>query len=89
LRSQHDLDAAYRPYELDGKLVWIGRRDDAYFVVYDGEQVGPLLYKIIIAYCCETSLYAPRFGEGRYVFWGQEGDGSRLIEITRAGQVDP
>jgi hypothetical protein len=88
LRSQHDLDAAYRPYELDGKPIWIGKKEDAYIVMYDGEQVGPSFYKIIIAYCCETSLYAPRFGEGRYVFWGERGDGRHLVEITAAGQEE-
>jgi hypothetical protein len=88
LRAQYDLDAAYRPYELDGKLVFVGKKQDAYVVMYDGEQVGPSFYQIIIAYCCETSLYAPRFGEGRYVFWGERGDGYHLVEVTAAGQEE-
>ena len=89
LRSQYDLDAAYRPYELDGKLVFVGKKEDAYVVMYDGEQVGPSFYEVIMAYCCETSLYAPRFGEERYVFWGERGDGYHLVEIAAAGHVDP
>ena len=87
LRSQYGLDAAYRPYELDGKLIFIGRKDDEYFIVYDGKQVGSPFDEITIGYCCEIALYAPRFGAGRYVFWGKRGDSSRVVEIARAGQA--
>lgn len=89
LRSQYDLDAAYRPYELDGKLILIGRKEDTYFVVYDGERVGSPFDEITIGYCCEIVLYAPHFGGGRYVFWGRRGDSYRLIEITRAARMGP
>jgi hypothetical protein len=87
LRAQVGLDAAYRPYELDGKLAFIGEKDDAYFVVYDGEQVGPPFDLIAIGYCCEIALYAPRFGEERYVFWGQREGSSYVVEITPVGQA--
>jgi hypothetical protein len=87
LRSQYGLDAAYRPYELDSKLIFIGRKDDKYFIVYDGKQVGSPFDEITIGYCCEIALYAPRFGAGRYVFWGKRGDGYRLVEIARVGQA--
>jgi hypothetical protein len=87
LRVQHGLDAAYRPYELNGKLIFIGERDGVYFVVYDSEQIGPLFDEITIGYCCEIALYAPRFGEGRYVFWGQRGGSSFVVEITATGQA--
>ena len=86
LRAQYSLDAAYRPYELDGKLVFVGQRDGAYFIVYDGEQVGPSFDEITIGYCCEIMLYTPRFGEGRYVFWGKRGGRSYVVEITVASE---
>jgi hypothetical protein len=87
LRTQFGLDAAYRPYELDGKLISIGEKDDAYFIVYDGEQVGPPFDLIVMSYCCEIALYAPRFGEGRYGFWGQRGGRSYVVEIIPTGQA--
>ena len=88
LRAQYGLDAAYRPYELDGKLIFIGGKDDAYFIVYDGEQIGPPFDEVAIGYCCEIALYAPCFGEGQYVFWGQREGSSYVVEITPAGQAE-
>jgi hypothetical protein len=72
---------------LDGKLIFIGEKDDASFVVYDGEQIGPTFDEITIGYCCEIALYAPRFGEGRYGFWGRRGGSSWVVEIARADQA--
>ncbi|MBN1139545.1 MAG: hypothetical protein JXM73_23415 [Anaerolineae bacterium] len=88
LRSQYGLDAAYRPYELDGKLILIGKRDNTYFILYGGEQVGPPFDEITIGYCCEIVLYTPRFGEERYMFWGQREGKAYVVEITPAGQAD-
>ena len=79
--------AAALDYELDGKLIFIGEKDGAYFVVYDGEQVGPPFDLIVIGYCCEIALYAPRFGEERYMFWGQRESSSYVVEITSIGQA--
>ena len=82
LRSSYGLDAIYRPYELDGKLIFVGKKDDAYFILYDGEQIGPTFDEITISYCCESSLYAPRFGEDRYVFWGQREGSAYVVEVV-------
>ena len=84
LRSQYGLDAAYRPYELGGELIFVGEKEGKHFIVYDGKPVGSEFDEIIIGYCCEIVLYSPRFGEGQYLFWGKRGDKYRAIEITVA-----
>jgi hypothetical protein len=84
LSADYGLDAAYRPYELAGKLLLVGKRDDRSFIIYDGEQVGAAFDEIVIGHCCEIMLYAPRFGQGQYVFWGKRGSGYRIVEITSA-----
>mgnify|MGYP001033396778 CR=1 FL=1 len=81
-RSLYDLDAAYRPYEIAGKLLFVGKKDEKYFVMYDGQRIGPEFDQIIIAYCCEIALYSVRYGQFRYSFWGTRGDGRYVVEIT-------
>jgi hypothetical protein len=85
LRVLYNLDAAYAPYELGGKLIAIGKKDGAAFVLYDGERIGSPFEDILTGYCCEIGLYAPFAGEDRYGFWGQRGGDWIVVEITPAG----
>ena len=55
LRSAYNIEAAYAPYALRDKLIFVARRDDQYFVVYDGQRLGPAYDRIHIAYCCEPA----------------------------------
>ena len=82
LRSTYSLDAAYAPYALANKLIFVGRWADHYFVVYDGQQVGPTFDQILIAHCCEPAMYSARGGGARYTFWGQQGDERYMVEIV-------
>lgn len=84
LRQVYSLDAAYRPYLMAGKLIFVGQKDGRYFVVDDGKRVGPQFDRIIVAYCCEAVLYSVRSGEGRYVFWGIRDGREYLVELTAA-----
>jgi hypothetical protein len=84
LRDLYHIDKALRPYSLGDKLIFIGQKGSRYFVVYDGWKVGPDFDQIVIAYCCETSLWSVQAGQGRYLFWGSR-DGQRyLVEIALA-----
>jgi hypothetical protein len=89
LRVQYDLDAVYAPYELDGKLIVIGKRDGLAYVLYDDERIGPSFENIITAYCCEAGLYAPFAGEGWYGFWGERDGGQWVVEIAPVSQAAP
>ncbi len=82
LRSTYGLEAAYAPYALRGKLIFVGRQGDRYFVVYNGQKVGPAFDHILIAYCCEPAMYSVRGGSGRYTFWGQRGGQRYMVEIS-------
>jgi len=86
LRSAHDLEAAYAPYALQDKLIFVARRDDQYFVVYDGQRIGPAFDRINIAYCCEPAATSAHGADGRYTFWGER-DGVRTVVEISARQV--
>jgi hypothetical protein len=82
LRRTHKLDAAFAPYVLADKLIFVGHRDDKYFVIYDGQRVGPVFDSVLIAHCCEPAMYSARGGSGSYVFWGQRDDQHYVVEIS-------
>jgi hypothetical protein len=82
LRQLYDLDAAYRPYSIDGRLIFIGRQDGRYFVVYDGQRIGTPFVRILIAHCCGLMPASVRFGDGRYVFWGLRDGQAVVVEIA-------
>ena len=82
VRAPYDLDAAYRPYGIDGKLVFVGEKDGLRFVMVDGKRIGPEFDEIIVAYCCEPVMYSVRFGEGRYAFWGTRGGRHYVVELS-------
>lgn len=86
LRRVYGLQAAYCPYELGGKLAFIGKRAGCYFLVYDGRQVGPAFDDVTIAYCCESVLYSPRGAGGHYRFWGERGGKQLAVEVTSSGK---
>ena len=82
LRAQYGLDAAYAPYELAGKLIFVGKKDETAFVVYDGERLGLPFDEIFTAHCCEIGLYAPFGDEGRYGFWGRRGNRTWVVQVV-------
>ena len=88
LRRVYALDAAYRPYLIAGKLIFVGRKDNSSFIVYDGRRIGPQFDRIMVAYCCEEMLYSARSGEGRYVFWGTRDGRRHIVEVAAAGSTE-
>ena len=83
VRRMYDLSGAYRPYDLGNKLIFVGKKDGKYFVIYDGSRVGPDFDEIMIAYCCEPVLWSVQYGQGRYLFWGSRNGQSYVVEISR------
>ncbi len=83
IRQKYSLNGAYRPYGLDNKLIFVGKQDEKYFVVYDGSRIGPDFDEIMIAYCCEPVLWSVQYGQGKYLFWGSRKGQSYVVEITR------
>ena len=82
IRNLYGLDKAHASYGLAGKLIFVAQKGNKYFVMYDGQKVGPDFDQIIIAYCCETVLYSVHFGQGRYQFRGTRGDKNYVVEIS-------
>lgn len=82
VRSLYGIDKAYRPYGLNGKLIFVGKKDSQYFIVYDGQKVGTTFDKIFIAYCCEPAAWSVQYGKGTYLFWGSRNEQWYMVEIT-------
>jgi len=68
LRQRYNLDQAFSPYNLNGKLVFLAQQDDSYFVVYDGKRLTPDYEDVVHAYCCEAFMYSPGGRQGAYLF---------------------
>lgn len=84
IRELYGVNKAYRPYGLDGKLIFVGQGDGQYFVVYDGRKVGSGFDWVFIAYCCESAMWSIHYGQGKYLFWGSRGGQWYVVEITLA-----
>ncbi len=82
LRRVYRLEAAYRPYELAGRLAFIGKKAGRYVLVYGGRQVGPAFDGVIVAYCCEPAAYAPSGAAGSYRFWGTRDGRQYVVEVA-------
>lgn len=88
LRDEYGLDAAYRPYKLATKLLFIGQVEDEYFVMYDGEKLGQPFDEILIAYCCEPAAYSVHMGDGHYLFWGRRGDALYVVDVADSAAME-
>ena len=69
-RQEYNLDAAYLPYNINDRLIFVAKKDSKYFVVYGEEQIGPEFNNISIAYCCGPAGYSIQRVQGQYWFWG-------------------
>ena len=90
VRRLYGLDRAIAPYEVGGKLIFLGNRAERSFVVYDGRQVGPdWPGRLSLAFCCEGVLYNPRDGGGRYLFWGGQDGAAVCVEMAAGEHIIP
>ena len=86
VRTLYGLDRAIAPYEIDGKLIFLGNRAGRSLVVYDGRQVGAdWPGRLSLALCCEGVLYNPRYGGGRYMFAGGPNGAAVCVEMAANG----
>jgi len=82
LRQRYNLDQAFSPYSLNGKLVFLGQQADHYFLVYDGKRLSPDYEDVIHAYCCEAVMYSPGGSQGRYLFNATRDGQKYLVVLT-------
>jgi hypothetical protein len=81
VRRLFGLEAAYAPYGLQDRLLFIARQAGQYVIVYDGRRIGPAFERILIAHCCDPFGYSARGSSGRYTFWGWRGGQLYLVMI--------
>jgi len=85
LRRRYNLDQAFSPYSLNGKLVFLGQQADRYFVVYDGKRLSPDYEDVIHAYCCLAVMYSPVGNQGAYLFNARR-DGKNYLVMLMSSQ---
>jgi len=86
---RYGLDAAYRPYEMAGKLLFIARKDGQYFIVYDGRRMGPVFDCIALANRGGPDPSLPQCGGGRFWFWGLRSGQLYAVEVADPGAEQP
>lgn len=89
LRKAYGIDAAYEPAELGGRLVFIGRKANRYFVVFDGKRVGPDFETMRLGTCCMEAIYRPQSGEDGYRFYGTRQWRDVQVVIRAASNAAP
>jgi hypothetical protein len=82
LRQEYDLDAAYLPYNINDRLIFVAKKDSKYYVMYGEEQIGPGFKNISIAYCCGPAGYSIQRVQGQYWFWGIRNSRYYLVLIS-------
>jgi len=87
--SLYGLDAAYRPYEMAGKLLFIARKDGQYFIVYDGRRMGPIFDCIALANRGDSTSLLQQHGGGHFWFWGLRGGQLYAVEVADPGAEQP
>lgn len=86
LRKTYGIDAAFEPAEIGGRLVFIGRQANRYFVVFDGKRVGPDFEDIRLGICCEAASSRPRASGEAYSFYGSR-QGREVKVLIRAAST--
>lgn len=81
-RNEYGLDAVYRPYIIGRKLIFVARQGRKYYVIYDGQKIGPDFDEISIAYCCEPAMYSISRINGQYWFWGNRNGQNYIVMIS-------
>jgi hypothetical protein len=74
--------AAYKPYELDGKPIFIGRLGVKYFIVFDGKKTGPTFDGIQTDDDFTDPVILADAYPGHYIFRGVRGGQYFLVEIS-------
>ncbi|MEJ2596692.1 MAG: hypothetical protein P8Z00_00085 [Anaerolineales bacterium] len=71
-----------QPYQMDGKLISIGKLGVKYFLMVDGRRVGPVFDDILVGENDEYVPFSVNYGHGRYVFRGARHGAYYLVEVS-------
>jgi hypothetical protein len=82
--SKPFLVSLAQSYQLNSKLVSIGKIGVKYFLIVDGRRVGPVFDDIVIDSSSEYAPFSVDYGQGRYVFRGVRHGAYYLVEVSSA-----
>ncbi|HNZ01219.1 MAG TPA: hypothetical protein PKJ34_08355 [Anaerolineaceae bacterium] len=79
LNETYRLEGSYFPYQINGNLIFVARKNGRYSIVYDGKFTGPEFDAIEMAYCC--AMVPLVRGSGQYWFVGSREGKTYLVSI--------
>ena len=77
--EKYELEGSYFPYEINGKLIYIAKKNGKFHIVYDEKMIGPEFDSISMAYCC--SMISVYYGSGQYWFVGRRAGTMYVVSI--------
>lgn len=69
INEEYQFEGSFFPYEINGKLIYLAKKNGKYNVVYDGKVIGSEFDEISMAYCC--AKLSVSYGKGQYWFLGR------------------
>jgi hypothetical protein len=69
INEEYQLEGSFFPYEINGKLIYLAKKNGKYHIVYDGNVIGAEFDEISMAYCC--AKLSVSYGKGQYWFLGR------------------
>lgn len=70
INEEYQLEGSFFPYEINGKLIYLAKKNGKYHIVYDGKVIGSEFDEISMAYCC--AKLSVSYGKGQYWFLGRQ-----------------
>jgi hypothetical protein len=77
--EKYQLEGAYFPYEIKGKLIFVAKKNGKFSIMYDEKTVGPEFDEISMPYCCAMAPLVR--GNGQYWFVGSREGIKYLVSI--------
>jgi hypothetical protein len=78
--EKYQLEGSFFPYEINGKLIYIAKKNGEYHIVYDEKVMGPEFDQIYMAYCC--GMISVYYGQDQYWFVGRR-EGTYFVVVIR------
>ena len=69
INEVYQLEGSFFPYEINGKLIYLAKKNGKYHIVYDGNVSGAEFDEISMAYWC--AKLSVSYGKGQYWFLGR------------------
>lgn len=86
INTKYGLSNAIAPFEANGKMLFLGKKDAVWQIYYDGKALPEQFSSINFGYANEPALYLPKAFNYRYlVFFATQDEKSKIVEADFGG----